>query len=96
MNVYGWKCQGSGDVDKSFEKQDISVEDDRMIMWEEIAAAFLSFIPILKKILEFEDFGHFLSVWVIIAEDSGLNYTCNTVNAQTSCRQASVSRRKTA
>lgn len=66
------------------------------IMWEEIAAAFLSFIPILKKILEFEDFGHFLSVWVIIAEDSGLNYTCNTVNAQTSCRQASVSRRKTA
>lgn len=41
VNLYGSKCQGSRDVDKSFQKQDVSVKDDRMIMREEIAIAFL-------------------------------------------------------
>lgn len=57
-----------------------------MIMREEIAIALLSFL-FIKKIVKFKD-SHFLSIWLIIAKGSGLNYIYNTVNVQISWRQA--------
>lgn len=62
------------------------MKDDRMIMREEIAIALPSFL-FIKKIVKFKD-NHFLSIWLIIAKGSGLNYICNTVYAPIPQRQA--------
>ena len=62
-------------VDNSFRKKDVSVKDDRLIMWEEIATALLSFIPIHKeKYLHVRTSVLFFPSGLITAEDSGLNY----------------------
>lgn len=74
INAYGQKCQGSRDGDKSFRKQHVSVKMTECSCGKKLLQLFFPSFLFLKEILKFKDFSHFLSIWLIIAGDSGLPY----------------------
>lgn len=76
----GGSVRGSGDVGNSPEKRDMRAQDARVIVWEGAATASLSHSCSWRKILR--DFSPFLSLWLIIAEDSGLNYKLHSQSSK--------------